>query len=260
MAERLIFISCGQRTSEETHLGTAVKNLIDSKPGYIAYFAEYVQSLDALARNVFEGLRKCSGLIAFLHERGIVKLDSGEEWGRRSSVWVNQEIAILAYRKQFEGIDLPILLFKDERIRLEGAMTSLIVNPIPIISERDVLMKVESWLQTSVFQNQIGVDERFLSKWQKLTPASKKVLSALIDEGGNNVKESAIRICLRENYGMVKNEASQAVSKAKIEFINTDIVKLISNIHSGDELSLNPTWQWHIHRELSKEGNALNQE
>ena len=259
MTEKFIFISCGQRTPKERQLGTAVKNLIDSKPGWKAYFAEYVQSLDALAKNVFDGLRKCSGLIAFLHERGLVKLGDGEEWGYRSSVWVNQEIAILAYRKQFEGIDLPILVFKEEGIRLEGAMTSLIVNPIPIVSEQDILMKVESWLQASLFSNKTAIDERFLSKWQKVSVDSKKVLSALIDEGGNNVKESAIRICLREKYSMDKNDAFQAVSQAKLEFINTDLVKLIHNMHSGDELSLNPTWEWHIQRELAKEGNAFQQ-
>ncbi len=260
MAERLIFISCGQQTAEEKRLGTAVKELIDSKPGYRAYFAEYVQSLGALARNVFDGLRKCSGLISFLHKRGLVTLDGDKEWGYRSSVWVNQEIAILAYREQFEGIDIPILVFKDEKVRLEGAMTSLIVNPIPIISEKEVLMKVESWLQTAVFSNLIGINDRFFSKWQKISSPSKKVLSALIDEGGSNVKESAIRICLREKYGMEKNESSSAISNAKLEFINTDLVKLIPNIHSGDEMSLNPTWQWHIRRELAKDDKALHQE
>jgi len=260
MADRLIFISCGQQIPEEKELGTAVKNLIDSKPGYRAYFAEYVQSLDALARNVFDGLRKCSGLIAFLHKRGFVKLDGDKEWGYRSSVWVNQEISILAYRKQFEWIDMPILVFKDKSVRLEGAMTSLIVNPIPIVSEEDILMKVDSWLQTVVFSNLTGTDDRFLSKWQKLSPPSKKVLSALMDEGGSNVKESAIRICLQENYGMERNESSSAVSSAAIEFINTDLVKLIPNIHSGDEMSLNPTWQWHIRREVAKDVKAFHQE
>ena len=252
IAERLIFISCGQQTPEERKLGTAVKQFIDSTPGYEAYFAEYVQSLDALARNVFDGLYKCSGLISFLHERGLVTIDGDKEWGFRSSVWVNQEIAILAYRKQFEGIDIPILVFKDKSVRLEGAMTSLIVNPSPIVSEEDILMKVESWLQTAVFSNLTGTNDRFLSKWQKLSPSSKKVIIALLDEGAANVKKSAIRICLREKYGMEKNESRSAISSAILEFINTDLVKLIPNIHSGDEMSLNPTWQWHIRRAVAK--------
>lgn len=253
MAERLIFVSCGQQTSDEKRLGTAVKNLVDSTDGYTAYFAEYVQSLEALAKNVFDGLRRCSGLISFLHERGFVTSGTGQEWGYRSSAWVNQEIAILAYRRQFEGIDIPILVFKDERVRLEGAMTSLIVNPIPMGSESDILLHVESWLKSTAFPaNLSGADDRFISKWQKLSPLSQKVLSALLDEGDINVKESALKTCLREKYGMEKNQASQAVSAARLEFINTDLVKLVHNIHSGDEMSINPAWKWHITRQLSK--------
>lgn len=253
MTEKLIFISCGQQTSKERKLGASVKKLVDSTSGYKAYFAEYVQSLDALAKNIFDGLRMCSGLISFLHERGLVTSQGNEEWGYRSSVWVNQEIAILAYRKQFEGIDIPILVFKDEKVRLEGAMTSLIVNPLPIVSESEILKQVELWLKDSEFPlNSSARDDRFLSKWQKLSSPSCKVIAALLDEGGTNVKESVIKACLREKYGLEKNEASQAVRKARIEFNNTDLVKLVHNIHTGEEMSINPTWQWHIAREAKK--------
>jgi hypothetical protein len=252
MVDKLIFVSCGQQTDDEKKLGTAVKQLIDSKSGYKAYFAEYVQSLDGLSKNVFDGLRKCSGLISFLHERGFVK--RGEEsWGYRSSVWVNQEIAILAYRRQFEGVEIPILIFKDDKVRLEGAMTSLIVNPRPMKSESEILAEIDSWMNTTHFPSNASVgDDRFLSKWQKLSPVSIQVLSALIAEGGTNVKETAIRICLREKYGFNKNDASNAIMNAKLEFIKTDLVKLTHNIHSGDEMSVNANWVWHINREINK--------
>ena len=81
---------------------------------------------------------------------------------------------------------------------------------------------------------------------------SRKVIAALLDEGGINVKESSIKSCLRDNYGIGKNEASKAVSGAGLEFINTDLIKLIHNIHSGDEMSVNPTWEWNISREVKK--------
>ena len=253
MTEKLIFVSCGQQTAEEKNLGTSVKQLVDSQPGYKAYFAEYVQSLDALATNIFEGLRKCSGLISFLHDRGLVTTQGHKEWGYRSSVWVNQEIAILAYRKQYEGIEIPILVFKDEKVRLEGAMTSLIVNPNPIKSESEILKQIESWLKSTEFPLSSSTnDDRFLSKWEKLSSTSRTVISALLDEGGTNVKESSVKVCLREDYGMEKNEASKAISDARGEFTNTDLVKLIHNIHSGDEMSINPTWEWYISREVKK--------
>lgn len=252
MSEKLIFISCGQQTPNEKKLGTAVQLLVNSISGFKAYFAEYVQNLDALSHNVFDGLRKCSGLISFLHERGKVIHDS-KEWGYRSSAWVNQEIAILAYRKQFEGIDIPILVFKDEKVRLEGAMTSLIVNPITMSSEDDILSKIKSWMTSTEFpSNSSASDERFISKWQKLTPSSWEVISALIDEGGTNVKETSIRQCLQEKYGYGKQDASVVVREAKLEFIYTDLVKLIHDINSGDEMTINPTWKWHIQREINR--------
>jgi hypothetical protein len=252
MSEKLIFISCGQQTDDEKKLGTSVRRLIDSFPEYKPYFAEHVQNLDALAHNVFDGLRKCSGLISFLHERGRVIHDF-KEWGYRSSVWINQEIAILAYRKQFEGVDIPILVFKDEKVRLEGAMTSLIVNPIPMTSEDDILGKIKSWITSTEFPSNGSVsDERFISKWQKLSPVSVQVISALIDEGGINVKETTIRRCLQEKYGFNENDASTAVRNAKPEFISADLVKLIHDINSGDEMSLHPTWKWHIYREINR--------
>ncbi len=253
MTDKLIFVSCGQQTAEEKRLGTSAKELVDSKAGYKAYFAEYVQSLDALAINIFEGIRKCSGLISFFHERGLVTTHADKEWGYRSSVWVNQEIAILAYRRQFEGIEIPILVFKDEKVRLEGAMTSLIVNPIPIKSDSEILDQIDSWLNSTDFPfSGSATDARFFSKWGKLSAMSHQVISALLEEGGTNVKESSIRVCLRESYGMGKNEASKAIQDARLEFINTDLVKLIHNIHSGDEMSINLTWEWHIAREVSK--------
>jgi hypothetical protein len=252
MADKLIFVSCGQQTEDEKRLGTSVRQVIDSKSGFKAYFAEYVQSLDGLSKNIFDGLRRCSGLISFLHERGLVE-QGGKEWGFRSSAWVNQEIAILAYRKQFEGIEIPILVFKDERVRLEGAMTSLIVNPIPMKSESEILKEIESWVNATYFPlNSSANDDRFISKWQKLSPNSINVLSALLDEGGSNVKERAIDICLQEKYGLNSNDADSVVRNAELEFINTDIVKLIHNIHSGDEMSINTNWVWHITREINK--------
>ena len=176
MTDKLIFVSCGQQSSEEKKLGTSVKQLVDSKAGYKAYFTEYVQSLDAVAKNIFDGLRRCSGLISFLHERGLVTTKNGKKWGYRSSVWVNQEIAILAYRKQFEGVEIPILVFKDKKVRLEGAMTSLIVNPIPMKSESEILKEIELWLNATNFPLSTSAnDDRFFSKWGKLSPSSRKM-------------------------------------------------------------------------------------
>jgi hypothetical protein len=78
----------------------------------------------------------------YCHPRGSVIINSENIWGVRFSVWINQEIGILAYRKYFEGIDLPILVFKDPTIKIEGAMTSFIVNPKPFQNKNEVIKEV----------------------------------------------------------------------------------------------------------------------
>ncbi|GJL66819.1 MAG: hypothetical protein NPIRA05_17900 [Nitrospirales bacterium] len=43
--------------------------------------------------------------------------------------------------------------------------------------------------------------------------------------------------------------ASEIVRKAKLEFMTTDLVKLIHDLHSGDELSIHPTWEFDLRRQ-----------
>ena len=104
MNKSLIFVSCGQRTPDEKELGVRIKATIDATPGFEAYFAETVQNLDALSSNVLDAVRRCSGAVVVLNDRGPMIGADGAEVGRRSSVWVNQEVAILAYRQFFESI------------------------------------------------------------------------------------------------------------------------------------------------------------
>ena len=254
MSEKLIFVSCGQETDEERSLGTAAKNFIDNIPGFRSYFAESVHDLDALAANIFDALWDCSGLIAFLHDRGLVKKSDGQDWGHRSSVWINQEIAILAYRQRLEGISIPILVFKEDIVELEGAMTQLIVNPLPFRPQEETLFQVRDWLESRHFpQSGEGRHELFQGKWTQLSPEARDAIAALLDEGGVNVKNDTVRRGLQQRYNYERNDASRALRNALGEFINTELVKLISNIHSGDELSVNPTWRWHIERALREE-------
>ncbi len=250
MSDNLIFVSCGQQTPEEKDLGTAVKNLIDSTPGFKAYFAEHEQSLDSDVLNIFKNLWECSGFIALLHKRN--RMAETEEC--YPSVWVNQEIAIIAYRQHFEAREIPILVYKDDEVRVEGSMASLIVNPLTLKSKPDVLERTGKWLSDpgSPWATS-GNYAIFLSKWIKLPPYSTKVIAALLDEGGNNVNESVIRIRLQESYGFSKHDASQAVTDSRILFNNTGLVQLITNIHTGDEMTINPYWKWRIARRIKEE-------
>ena len=95
MANKLIFVSCGQLTEAEKSVGVLLKAVVDGTSGFEAYFAGAVHDLDALAHHVLEGIQRCAGAIVVLHDRGVVMHSDGAKWGHRSSVWVNQEVAIL---------------------------------------------------------------------------------------------------------------------------------------------------------------------
>lgn len=252
MGRKLIFISCGQETNEEKTLGAAIKETIDNTEGFEAYFAESVHDLDSLGRNIFEGLRRCSGIVAVLHNRGIVLASAGKYWGIRSSVWVNQELAIMAYRQFFESRTLPVLAFSDPEIKLEGAMTAFIINPFPLGTISNVVERVASWLhRITTYAGEPAADEVFEEKWSRLSENSLKVLTCLIEEGGEQVKETSIRRALQHRYTISPNDTTKVVRDARQEFINTDLVKHVHDINSGDEMTLHPTWNWHLRRAIS---------
>lgn len=244
--KKLIFVSCGQVTKEEKSLGNSVRDAINATQDFEAYFAESVHDLSALGHHIFEGLQRCSGAISFLHKRGSVINSSGENWGIRSSAWVNQEIAILAFRQFLESKTLPILVFKENGVKLEGAMTSLIVNPLPLVGIEDTIAKVKEWLETTKFSPCL-VDE-FEEKWNKLSLNSKKALSCLVCEGGEQVKEINIWRKLKGKYAFSGNTADDVLREAKLQFIDTGLVICIHNINTGDEMTLHPTWKWYLTR------------
>jgi len=247
MSKSLIFVSCGQLTEAEKTLGTSLKAVIDGTPGFEAYFAETVHDLEALARHVLDGLRRCAGAVVVLQDRGIVLGGDGGEWGHRSSVWVNQELAILAYRQFFEARNIPVIAFAEPTVKLEGAMTSLIVNAKPLGSAQDVASALRAWLGGTQFG--AASDDAFIKKWAQLTDDARKVVVGLLDEGGHNAKETAVRHAVMRRYGIDSNRASEMVRNAKLEFMKTDLVKLIHDLHSGDELSLHPTWKFDLRRQ-----------
>jgi hypothetical protein len=68
VAERLIFVSCGQVRREEKRLGQRIKAEV-AVPGFKAYFADAVQDLSGLTAHVFDALRRSSGAVIVLHPR-----------------------------------------------------------------------------------------------------------------------------------------------------------------------------------------------
>lgn len=112
MAERaLVFVSCGQVTTEEIRLGNALIALVEGTPGLQAYFAETVASLDGLTANIFRNLERASAFVTVMHHRGVVKGRPDSPDRTRASVWIEQEIAIASFLKQTRSPDLQVAAY-----------------------------------------------------------------------------------------------------------------------------------------------------
>lgn len=252
MVARLIFVSCGQLTEEERTLGRRIKAAIDAADGYEGYFADAVQDLTGLADHILDALRRSTGAVVVLHPRGHVVTDQGQDWGVRSSVWINQELALLAYRQFFEGIKIPILAFKHDSVSLEGAMTAFIINPKPLGSDEAVVSEVHNWLQNHASQGRPSEQDVFNQKWHTLKADDQLILAALVEEGGHDVKVISVRRRLTERYGIDRNRASTLVRERLSVLTASNLVRLQHNIYNGNEMSLHPTWEWYIRHTVAR--------
>lgn len=246
MADRLIFVSCGQLRPEEIQLGQRIKAEIDAKAGFKAYLADNVQSLSGLSEHIFDALRRAAGAVVVLHPRGNVHAADGQALRIRSSVWINQEVALLAYRQFFEKRAIPVLAFRDPSVILEGAMTAFIVNPKVSVDEDFVVSEVRKWLTAEAPRGPIDEQERFLQKWNVLEADDHSILAALIAEGCYNVKEESIRRRLIKHHGFERNRASEVLRKRRTVLSTENLVQLHRNNYDGNEMSLHSAWEWYV--------------
>ncbi len=158
MAKRRIFVSCGQLTKEEKKLGKDIVSRIDEN-GMKGFFAQTVHSADELSRAVFKAVRECDGFCAVLHKRGMVRY-AGYEPIQRSSVWIQQEIAILMYRRFLQGRPIPIRVFSEEGVLLEGVLKTSIVNPISFKKSDEVLKGITEWVTGPEFNEDPIINRR----------------------------------------------------------------------------------------------------
>lgn len=248
MNDRLIFVSCGQATDDEIRLGQELKDTIDETPGFSAFFAERESDLEGLSQRIFDALRRCAGIVAILQARGEVHVPDGGVWGIRSSVWVNQEIAIAAFRRWYDARPLPILAFMEPSVKLEGAMTSLIVNPRSLDSST-IVEEVRDWLEgLSGDLSAPDADATFREKWEQLSESTKRILDCLEREGGADVPDDVLWGAMNR-YGMGKDDAS--MRKAKDQFRATGLVRLKKN-GASHSMSIQQAWVHHVARALAK--------
>jgi len=215
MAGRRIFVSCGQLTDDENALGTKVLRVIEAH-GMQGFFARDVHSASGLNAEVFEALRTCDAFVAIMHRRGEVRfLDYAP--CHRASTWVQQEIAILCYRIHAQGRPVPIRVYADPDIRLEGVMAAAIVNPIPFTTERDVLDNLATWLEGAEFSRDPVVSRReslFARKTQNFSDVAWEILSVIAAEStapGIQLRRTRIDSDLREVLNRPDREIDSAL-------------------------------------------------
>jgi len=144
-----VFISCGQSSLDEINLGQKIASVVNSETLFGGYFAQDQASLEGLSRSVFGALKTCVGFVAVMHNRGKVTALDGEH--NRGSVWVEQEIAIAAFLQQAYGRVLPVVIYTQAGIKLEGLRTHIQLNPIVFKTESDVLMDFTARLKDGRF-------------------------------------------------------------------------------------------------------------
>lgn len=137
MSKPSIFISCGQCTDAEKNLGKEIAKIV-REFGFEPFFAEDVQDLNGLDTNILSALRDCVGFITILHPRGLITRPDDSTL-TRASVWIEQEIAIVAYIQRVENRPIHTIAFKHKSVGREGVRDVIQLNPIDFNSESEIL-------------------------------------------------------------------------------------------------------------------------
>ncbi len=150
MRSARVFISCGQTTTREKNIGLRVRQYFIDR-GFETYFAETVNSAEALTENIFRFLNN-SDYFVFID----FKRDELPEAQYRGSLFVNQELAIATF------LQLPGLGFTEKGVKREGILNYQIYNAVPFEDSAEILTalneKTADWDTDSVNELAIRYD------------------------------------------------------------------------------------------------------
>ncbi len=207
MGTKTIFISCGQDEETEIKAGERVRNVVNADPDLKGFYAEHGGKGENLFARIMDALRTCSGAVFVVHGRGTI--DTHEERNMRASVWVSQELAILAYRIHAQHQDVPILMFLDDSVSREGILGRLSLQPHALSSLDEMERVLVQWLQKETFRDSYAsiVAEKFAGA----RPDDRIFLSALIHEGCDDVSISTLKPIVRKMWSKERTEASRIV-------------------------------------------------
>jgi hypothetical protein len=204
----LVFISCGQVTTQEKKLGQDSSELVARLTPHEPYFAQNQNSLDGFTRNILGALNRAVAMIGIMHPRGTVALLNGES-KVRASVWVEQEIAVAAFIEQILGRPLKIALYIHDSICLEGMREQLLLNAVRFRDESEVLQHLS----------------RILPEWRELSPKWEEE-NALDEERKNQIfslisqldpsKQAALKLLLLRS-SMTEMVALQTLKQSGVK-------------------------------------------
>jgi hypothetical protein len=149
MSKPNIFVSCGQRTEEEKHLGETICQVIRDHGVFDSFFAEAQHNLNGLHENILDALARSDGFIAVIHRRGNVSYGpDNHEPLDRASVWIEQEIAIAAYIQRTTKNNLLTAAYIEKGVGREGLRELLHLNPLEFTSNDQIITDLKSRLAT----------------------------------------------------------------------------------------------------------------
>ena len=132
MLKAKVFISCGQKASQELQTGKELVSYFE-KNGFEPFFAEEIHSYLGLTQSIYENLRTSEYFVCI----NFVREDS--EYG---SLFVQQELAIASYQK------LPLVAFHKSGVKLGGVAKYLHVNSIQFNDFHDIVLNLDKYTKT----------------------------------------------------------------------------------------------------------------
>ncbi len=148
----VVFISCGLYRPKEIELGEQPVSLVDDllRPAR-GYLARNQTTFEGVSENIFGALNRCSGFVAVMHQRGLIFDPEGEQ-EVRASVWIEQEIAIAAFLVYTLKKKIPVALYMESGIKLEGLREKILLNTTLEFSDSsEVLTHFRSLLEQRKF-------------------------------------------------------------------------------------------------------------
>lgn len=133
----IVFVSCSQ-SAQDLELGKTIAQIITDETPAQGYFAQNETTFEAVTTEILGKLARCRGFVGIMHHRGKVTALEGPPF-QRASVWVEQEIAIAAYRQQILKEPIPVQLYIQNGIRREGLRDKVLLNAESFDSNEQVI-------------------------------------------------------------------------------------------------------------------------